>query len=148
LKKITLEDWNAVLQVNLSGPFHCIRAAMELIRPGGRIVNLSSVSAKMGFFGQANYSSSKAGVIALTKVTARELAKKQVTVNTIAPGFIDTEMTRTMPQEATKAFLQQIPLGRMGTVDDIVGAALFLCSPLAAYITGHVLDVNGGFLMD
>lgn len=147
LKKISLDDWNTVLQVNLSGPFHCIRAAVDLIRTGGRIVNLASVSGTMGFFGQANYASSKAGVMALTKVAARELAKKQVTVNAIAPGFIDTEMTRGMPEDVTQSFIQQIPLSRMGTVDDIVGAALFLCSPFADYITGQTLHVNGGFFM-
>src|SRR5207302_1657722 len=100
-----------------------------------------------GFFGQANYAASKAGVIALTKVAARELAKQQITVNAIAPGFVNTDMTRDMPELVLQQFLQQVPLGRVGTIDDIVGAALFLCSDLARYITGQVIHVNGGLLM-
>ena len=111
------------------------------------MVNLSSVTGQLGFFGQANYASSKAGVMALTKVAARELARQRITVNAIAPGFIDTDMSRTMPEEVTKHFVEQIPLGRIGTVEDVVDAALFLCSPYADYITGQVIHVNGGFHM-
>jgi 3-oxoacyl-[acyl-carrier protein] reductase len=147
IKKMTVDDWNAVLRTNLDGTFHCTQQAARILRPGGRIVNMASVTALTGFFGQANYAASKAGIIALTKVTAHELARQQITVNAIAPGFVDTDMTRGMPEEITRQFLQQIPINRFGQIDDIVGAVLFLCSDLARYITGQVLHVNGGFYM-
>ena len=110
-------------------------------------MNLASVSGQLGLFGQANYAASKAGLMALTKVAAREFARQQITVNAVAPGFIETEMTRGMPEAVTREFMAQIPLGRMGTIEDIVQPVLFLCSPLARYITGQVLHVNGGFYM-
>jgi 3-oxoacyl-[acyl-carrier protein] reductase len=147
LKKMTTDDWNAVLGVNLSGPFHCIRHATPILRTGGRIVNVSSLSAFQGIFGQSNYAAAKAGLVALTKVAARELAKQQITVNALAPGVIDTEILAAVPDELKQQYLQQIPLGRLGQIDDIVHAALFLASPLASYITGQVLHVNGGMLM-
>lgn len=147
MKKMSEDEWQSVLNINLSGPFHCIKAFTEILRPEGRIINMASVAALMGFFGQANYASSKAGLIALTKVAARELARTKVTVNAIAPGFIETEMTRGLPEELMKSNIAQIPLGRLGSVDDIVGAVMFLCSPLARYITGQVVHVNGGFYM-
>ena len=127
-------------------PFRSQKAA-TILRKDGRIVNLSSVSGQMGLFGQANYSSSKAAIIALTKVSAREFARQNITVNTIAPGFIDVGMSKSMPDEVTANFIKQIPLGRLGDAKNIVDAALFLCSPMASYITGHVLNVNGGFYM-
>src|SRR5204862_6093904 len=102
---------------------------------------------QLGLFGQANYSSSKAAIIALTKVSAREFARQNITVNAIAPGFIDVGMSKGMPDEVTQNFIKQIPLGRLGDVSEIVNAALFLASPMASYITGHVLNVNGGFYM-
>jgi 3-oxoacyl-[acyl-carrier protein] reductase len=147
LKKMTADEFESVMRVNLFGPFHTIQKLIEAMRTDGRIVNMASVAALGGFFGQANYAASKAGLIALTKVAARELARNKITVNAIAPGFIDTDMTRGMPEEVTKKFVEQIPLGRFGTVDDIVGAALWLCSPLARYVTGQVIHVNGGFYM-
>jgi 3-oxoacyl-[acyl-carrier protein] reductase len=147
LKKMTADEFESVMRVNLFGPFHTIQKLIEVMRTDGRIVNMASVAALGGFFGQANYAASKAGLIALTKVAARELARNKITVNAIAPGFIDTDMTRGMPEEVTKKFVEQIPLGRFGTVDDIVGAALWLCSPLARYVTGQVIHVNGGFYM-
>jgi NAD(P)-dependent dehydrogenase (short-subunit alcohol dehydrogenase family) len=101
----------------------------------------------MGLFGQANYSSSKAAIIALTKVAARELARNQITVNAVAPGFIDVGMSKGMPDEVTQNFINQIPLGRLGEANEIVNAILFLASPMASYITGHVLNVNGGYYM-
>lgn len=147
LKKMSAEEFESVMRVNLFGPFHTIQKLVEVIRPEGRIVNMASVAALAGFFGQANYAASKAGLIALTKVAARELARSRITVNAIAPGFIDTDMTKGMPEDVTKRFIEQIPLGRFGTVDDIVGAALWLCSPMARYVTGQVIHVNGGFFM-
>jgi len=148
LKNMTPQDWDAVIRVNLNGAFNCIQHSAERISEGGRIVSISSVNALMGFYGTANYAASKAGVIALTKTAARELAKRRITANAIAPGFIDTEMTSTMPENVKQSFLQQIPLGRWGTVTDIANAVLFLCSGAADYITGHVLHLNGGFLME
>jgi 3-oxoacyl-[acyl-carrier protein] reductase len=147
IKKMTLDAFESVIRVNLTGTFIVTQKAAAVLRNGGRIVNLSSVSGEIGLFGQANYSSSKAGIIALTKVSAREFARQNITVNAIAPGFIDVGMSKGMPDEVTEKFIKQIPLGRLGDVGEIVNAALFLASPLASYITGHVLNVNGGFYM-
>jgi 3-oxoacyl-[acyl-carrier protein] reductase len=147
MKKMTLEEFEGIIRVNLTGTFNVIQKAMPVLRNGGRVINLSSVSGQMGLFGQANYSSSKAAIIALTKVSARELARQNITVNAIAPGFIDVGMSKGMPDEVTESFKKQIPLGRLGDVHEIVDAALFLASPMASYITGHVLNVNGGFYM-
>ena len=147
IKKLTLEDFESVLRVNLAGTFNVTQKAAAILRKDGRIVNLSSVSGQMGLFGQANYSSSKAAIIALTKVSAREFARQNITVNAIAPGFIDVGMSKGMPDEVAANFIKQIPLGRLGDAANIVDAALFLCSPMASYITGHVLNVNGGFYM-
>jgi 3-oxoacyl-[acyl-carrier protein] reductase len=147
LGKMAEEDWRAVLRVNLDGAFHCIQKAAPILRAGGRIVNVSSVSGWIGLFGQANYAASKAGVMALTKVAARELARRGITVNAIAPGFIQTEMTRALPPEVAERFLAEIPLGSFGAVEDVVNALLFLCSPAARYITGQALHVNGGYFM-
>lgn len=147
LRKMSGDEFESVMRVNLFGAFHTIQKLIEIIRPEGRIVNMASVAALAGFFGQANYAASKAGLIALTKVAARELARSRITVNAIAPGFIDTEMTKGMPEDVTKKFIEQIPLGRFGTVEDIVGAAMWLCSAHARYVTGQVIHVNGGFYM-
>ncbi|MFN2475155.1 MAG: 3-oxoacyl-ACP reductase family protein [Chthoniobacterales bacterium] len=147
MKKMTLEEFESVVRVNLAGTFNVTQKAAAVLRTGGRVINLSSVSGQMGLFGQANYSSSKAAIIALTKVSARELARQQITVNAIAPGFIDVGMSKGMPDEVTDSFKKQIPLGRLGEASEIVDAALFLASPMASYITGHVLNVNGGFYM-
>lgn len=147
IKKMATEEFESVVRVNLTGTFNVTQKAVAILRNGGRVVNLSSVSGQMGLFGQANYSSSKAAIIALTKVSARELARQNITVNAIAPGFIDVGMSKGMPDEVTENFKKQIPLGRLGDVNEIVDAALFLASPMASYITGHVLNVNGGFYM-
>jgi 3-oxoacyl-[acyl-carrier protein] reductase len=147
IKKLTLEEFESVLRVNLAGTFNVTQKSAAVLRPGGRIINLSSVSGQMGLFGQANYSSSKAAIIALTKVSAREFARQQITVNAIAPGFIDIGMSKGMPDEVTENFKKQIPLGRLGEAHEIVDAAIFLASPMASYITGHVLNVNGGYYM-
>ena len=147
IKKMSIEEFESIIRVNLTGTFNVTKAAMSILRTGGRVINMSSVSGEMGLFGQANYSSSKAAIIALTKVSARELARQNITVNAIAPGFIDVGMSKGMPDEVTENFKKQIPLGRLGDVREIVDAALFLASPMASYITGHVLNVNGGFYM-
>jgi len=147
IKKMSIEKFESVLRVNLTGTFTVTQKAAAILRSGGRIVNMSSLSGQVGLFGQANYSSSKAAIIALTKVSAREFARQNITVNAIAPGFIDVGMSKGMPEEITANFIRQIPLGRLGHVSEIVNAALFLASPMASYITGHVLNVNGGFYM-
>jgi 3-oxoacyl-[acyl-carrier protein] reductase len=147
IKKMSIEEFESVVRVNLTGTFTVTQKAAAVLRSGGRIVNLSSVSGQMGLFGQANYASSKAAIIALTKVSAREFARQNITVNAIAPGFIDIGMGKGMPEEVTANFIKQIPLGRLGEVNEIVNAALFLASPMASYITGHMLNVNGGFYM-
>ena len=147
IKKLTLKEFESVLRVNLSGTFLVTQKAAAVLRNGGRIINLSSVSGQVGLFGQANYSSSKAAIIALTKVSAREFARQQITVNAIAPGFIDVGMSKGMSEEVTQNFVKQIPLGRLGHVSEIVNAALFLASPMSSYITGHALNVNGGYYM-
>ena len=147
MKKMSVEEFESVLRVNVTGTFNVTKAAAAVLRNNGRVINLSSVSGQMGLFGQANYSSSKAAIIALTKVSARELARQNITVNAIAPGFIDVGMSKGMPEEVTENFKKQIPLGRLGDVQEIVNAALFLASPMASYVTGHVLNVNGGYYM-
>jgi 3-oxoacyl-[acyl-carrier protein] reductase len=147
IQKMSASEWESVLRVNLTGAFNCLHHAAGLLRTGGRVVNISSVSGQIGLFGQANYAASKAGIMALTKTVARELARRQITANAVAPGFVQTEIIRDMPEEVTKQFVAQIPLGRLGEVEDIVGAVLFLCSADARYITGQVLHVNGGFFM-
>ena len=147
IKKMSLEEFESVIRVNLIGTFTVTQKAAAILRNGGRVINMSSVSGQMGLFGQANYSSSKAGIIALTKVSAREFARQNITVNAIAPGFIDVGMSKGMPEEVTQNFIKQIPLGRLGEAHEIIDAALFLASPMASYITGHVLNVNGGFYL-
>jgi 3-oxoacyl-[acyl-carrier protein] reductase len=142
-------EWDAVLAVNLKGAFNCIRAATRpmLKQRYGRIINISSVVGVMGNAGQANYVASKAGLIGLTKTIARELASRNITVNAVAPGFIQTEMTVSLPQNVKDAMLAQIPLGRFGTPEEVAYAVAFLASDAAAYITGQVIHVNGGMLM-
>lgn len=140
------EDWDAVLNVNLRGAFTCTREAAKLMtrRRQGRIINITSISGQMGNAGQLNYSAAKAGMIGLTKAAAKELGGRNITVNAIAPGFIETDMTAALPEEARKAYLGAIPLKRFGAVDDIAAAVAFLASDQAGYITGQVLAVNGG----
>ena len=147
IKKMSPDEFESVIRVNLIGTFTVTQKVAAVLRNGGRVINMSSVSGQMGLFGQANYSSSKAAIIALTKVSAREFARQNITVNAIAPGFIDVGMSKGMPEEVTQNFIKQIPLGRLGEAHEIVDAALFLASPMASYITGHVLNVNGGFYM-
>ncbi|CAK7046882.1 MAG: 3-oxoacyl-[acyl-carrier-protein] reductase FabG [Desulfovibrio sp.] len=140
------EDWDAVLNVNLRGAFACTREAAKLMtrQRYGRIINITSISGQMGNAGQLNYSAAKAGLIGLTKASAKELAARNITVNAIAPGFIETDMTAALPEDVQKTYLSQIPLKRFGSVDDIAAAVSFLASDRAGYITGQVLAVNGG----
>ncbi|WP_305043920.1 3-oxoacyl-[acyl-carrier-protein] reductase [Geoalkalibacter sp.] len=143
------EDWDAVLDTNLKGAFLCTRAAAKLMskQKYGRIVNISSVVGEMGNPGQANYCASKAGMIGLTKSVARELARRNVTVNAVTPGFIVTDMTESLPEKTKEELSAQIPLGRLGEAAEVARAVLFLSSEQAAYITGQVLGVNGGMYM-
>jgi 3-oxoacyl-[acyl-carrier protein] reductase len=142
-------DWDVVLQTNLSGTFYCIQQVMSgmLKERWGRIVNISSVVGESGNVGQANYVASKAGVIGLTKAMAQELGSRTITVNAVAPGFIDTDMTAVLKDEVKTSILGTIPLKRFGRPEDVAAAVRFLCSEEAGYITGHVLDVNGGMYM-
>jgi len=149
LVRMKEEDWNLVLQVNLNGTFHCTKAVLQPMTKQryGRIVNIASIVGAMGNAGQANYAASKAAVIGLTKTVAREYASRNVTVNAVAPGFIDTAMTQGLPAEVKETLQKQIPLGRLGQPADVAEATCFLVSDAAGYITGQVLHVNGGMLM-
>lgn len=149
LLRMTEKEFDAVLDTNLKGCFHLIRhvAKVMLKQRYGRIVNLSSISGVLGNAGQANYSASKAGIIGLTKSAARELASRNITVNAIAPGFIDTEMTKDLSDSVKESILAQIPMRRFGSTKDIAEAAKFLVSDYAAYITGQVIQINGGMAM-
>jgi 3-oxoacyl-[acyl-carrier protein] reductase len=149
LMRMKDEDWDAVLNVNLKGAFLCTRAAFKVMSKQryGRIINIASVVGQMGNAGQANYCASKAGLIGLTKSNARELAKRSITVNAVAPGFIATAMTDALSDKVRDELTAQIPLERLGSADDIANAVVFLASEASAYITGHVLSVNGGMYM-
>ena len=147
--KMTEDMWDAVIAVNLKGVFNMTKAAIRPMMKAryGRIVNISSVVGRMGNVGQANYSASKAGVLGLTKTTAREFASRNITANAVCPGYIATDMTEKLPQEARDAFLVNIPLKRAGKAADVAGVVYFFCSPEADYVTGQVLNCDGGFLM-
>jgi 3-oxoacyl-[acyl-carrier protein] reductase len=149
LLRMKQEDWDRVIATNLTAVFRlskgCVRRMMKERR--GRIINLTSVVGLTGNPGQANYAAAKAGLLGFTKSLAQELASRAITVNAVAPGFIDTDMTRALTEEQRAALLARVPLGRLGTPEDIAAAVLFLASPQAAYITGETLHVNGGMYM-
>ncbi|MDH4053992.1 MAG: 3-oxoacyl-ACP reductase FabG [Gammaproteobacteria bacterium] len=150
LMRMKQEEWDDVIATNLTGLFRlskgCLRGMMKAKR--GRIINIASVIAVMGNAGQANYAATKAGMIGFSKSLAREIGSRGITVNVVAPGFIDTDMTKVLPEDQKTAMLSQIPLGRLGSTDDIANSVVFLASPAGAYITGETLHVNGGMVMD
>ncbi|MFB3854287.1 MAG: 3-oxoacyl-ACP reductase FabG [Vicinamibacterales bacterium] len=146
LLRMKREEWDAVLLTNLTGAFVCTQAAIRpmMKQRNGRVISISSVVGQMGNAGQANYAASKAGIIGFTKALAREVASRSVTVNAVAPGFIDTDMTRALPEATRQEWAARVPLGRFGTAEEVASAVCFLASDEAAYITGQVLAVNGG----
>ncbi len=145
VKNLSDADWQAVIDTNLTGVFNVSRAAARTMADGGRIVSVSSIAAMVGFVGQANYAAAKAGVVGLTKVLSRELSRRRITVNAVAPGVVLTEMGKSIPEQHRLEMLKLIPLGRFGETNEIAGAILFLASDLATYITGQTIHVNGGW---
>lgn len=149
MMRMKRSDWDLVMAINLTGPYLCMQQALPgmVKQHWGRIINIASIFGQMGQAGQCNYSASKAGLIGLTMSIAREVASRNVTVNAVAPGFIETAMTRALPQEMRENLIKMIPLGRVGADQDVANCVKFLASEEAGYITGHVLKVNGGILM-
>jgi 3-oxoacyl-[acyl-carrier protein] reductase len=149
LVRMKPEEWDIVMRTNLSGTFNCARvAARAMLRQRwGRIISITSIAGLVGNAGQTNYAASKAGIVGFTKALAKELAPRGITVNAVAPGFIDTDMTRSLPESQRQALLQQIPLGRFGTPEDVSACVLFLASDAAQYITGEVISVSGGLVI-
>jgi 3-oxoacyl-[acyl-carrier protein] reductase len=143
--KMSLDEWKTVLDVNLTGVFHCCKFGLEVMRDGGAIVSMGSIAAIQGFYGQANYAASKSGVQALMRVISREAARRGIRANAVAPGVIETSMAATIPENVRAEMMKNIPLARFGATADVANVALFLCSPLAAYVTGQTIEVNGGW---
>ena len=145
VKKMTPEEWHAVIATNLDGVFYCSKLGAEIMAPGGRIVNVASISGIAGFHGQANYAAAKAGVIALTKVLAKELANRAITVNAVAPGVIRTPMLDALKPKVLAEYKKQIPVGRIGDPEDVAHAILFFACQESRYITGQTLPITGGW---
>jgi len=149
LLRMSQADWDAVINVNLKGTFNCIKAVSRTMvkQRSGRIISIASIIGLMGNPGQANYAASKAGIIALTKTVAKELASRNINANAVAPGFIQTEMTAKLSEEIKKKMLEAIPLGKLGTPEDVANVCLFLASPESSYITGQTITIDGGMVM-
>lgn len=145
IAKMGLDEWDAVIDVNLSGVFYCCKYALEIMRDHGAIVSFGSIAAIQGFFGQANYASAKAGVQAMMRVLSREAARKQIRANAVAPGVINTSMAATIPEAVRAEMMKNVPLARFGSVEEVANVILFLCSPLASYVTGQTIEINGGW---
>ena len=145
VKRMSLDEWHSVLKTNLDGVFYCSKAGAEVLRDGGRIVNIASIAGMFGFHGQANYSAAKAGVIALTRVLAKELARRGITVNAVAPGVIQTPMLGSIKPDVLADYEKQIPVGRLGRLEDVANAVLFFASEESSYITGQTLPITGGW---
>jgi 3-oxoacyl-[acyl-carrier protein] reductase len=147
--RMSEDQWDQALSVNLKGAFNCAKAAVRFMvkERSGRIINISSVVGQIGNIGQANYAASKAGILGFTKSIARELATRGITVNAVAPGFINTEMTRNLPEKARESFMSRIPMGRVGEPEEVAEVVYWLASEGASYITGQVIHVNGGLYM-
>ena len=144
-KKMSHQEWHDVIDTNLTGVFNCCKAVLGSIAENGAIINISSLAAVMGFFGQANYATAKAGIITFTKVLSKELSRKNIRVNAVAPGVVNTEMGMSIPEENRNAMLTQIPLGRFAEIEEIANVILFLCSDMSSYVTGQTIHVNGGW---
>ena len=145
IAKMGLDEWQAVMDVNLSGVFYCCKFGLEIMRDHGAVVSFGSIAAIQGFFGQANYAAAKAGVQAMMRVLSREAARKQIRANAIAPGVIETSMAATIPENVRAEMMKNIPLARFGTTEEVANVVLFLCSPMASYITGQTIEINGGW---
>jgi 3-oxoacyl-[acyl-carrier protein] reductase len=145
IAKMNREEWDAVLDVNLTGVFLCCQHGLAVMRDGGSIVSFGSIAAIQGFFGQANYAAAKAGVQAMMRVLSREAARRGIRANAVAPGVIDTSMAATIPEGVREEMLKNVPLGRFGTTEEVAHVVLFLCSPLASYVTGQTIEINGGW---
>ncbi len=145
VKKMTPSEWQCVLQTNLDGVFYCSKLGAEILRDGGRIINIASISGIVGFHGQANYAAAKAGVIALTKVQSKELARRGITVNAVAPGVIETPMLTGLKPEVLAEYARQIPVGRVGRPEEVAHAVLFFACEESSYITGQTLPITGGW---
>lgn len=145
IAKMAIEEWQSIIDVNLSGVFYCCKFALPVLRDGGAIVSMGSIAGIQGFFGQSNYAAAKSGVMSMMRVLSREAARRGIRANSIAPGVVETAMAATIPEEVRTEMLKNVPLQRFGLPSEIADAALFLCSPLASYITGQTLEVNGGW---
>ena len=144
-KKMSQSEWTDVIDTNLTGVFNACKSAIEHLNDGGAIINVASLAAVTGFFGQANYASAKAGVVALTKVLSKELARQNIRVNAVAPGVVDTEMGKSIPEENRQAMIKMVPLGRFAEPSEIGDVVLFLASDLSSYVTGQTIHINGGW---
>ena len=145
-RKMSAQEWADVIDTNLTGVFNCCQAAMSHLSEGASIINVASLSAVTGFFGQANYASAKAGVITLTKVLCKEMARQNIRVNAVAPGVVETEMGKSIPEENRQAMIKMVPLGRFAEPREIGDVVLFLASDLASYVTGQTIHINGGWV--